>query len=254
MNAQGDTRVDVLVDYWKAQGLVPSTIRRYRQTLAAAGGLDATGEQLRAYLAAYSNPGTRAQKRMVLRTSFPLAVALGLIDSDPSRLLGKVRVPRRLPRPLTAAELALLESQAREPIRTYVTLAAYAGLRASEIARASFADLETYPGGWRLRVVGKAGHVAVVPAHAKVVAALADFRPSPKLTGNYVSKMCLVEFRRLGIPGGIHRARHSFATRCLAVSHDLLVVRDLMRHASIATTQIYTALDADAPALVVAGL
>ena len=45
---------------------------------------------------------------------------------------------------------------------------------------------------------------------------------------------------RLGVPGGIHRARHTFAMRVLQASDgDLLVVRDLLRHASVATVQHY---------------
>jgi len=250
---QDATPLDFLIQYWNGQGLAESTIRNYRRTLIDSRALDGgSSEEIRDYLARFPNPRTRATKRVVIRNACRLAIALGVLEDDPSVLVGKIRVPRSTPRPFTRAELAHLESSIREPAKTYLVLAAYAGLRACEIAQVSFADLESYPGGWLLRVVGKGSHEAVIPAHAKVVEALAAWERPEGLTANRVSQACGREFRRVGVAGGIHRARHSYGTRVYAASgHDLLVTRDLLRHASVATTQIYTAIENDRSAVVV---
>lgn len=245
----------ILSDYWISQGIKGKTIRARLRAFEDVGGLAATRESVQSYLAGFSNPRTRRLRLSMLRVTFRLAIALELIDRDPTVLIGRMRVPRSMPKPLSPSELQLLLSAASPRVQVFTTLAAYAGLRACEIAQVTFDDVESYPGGWRLRIrSGKGGHEAVVPAHPKVVAALRQWRRPEGLTANAVSKACQLEFRRLGIEGGIHRARHSYATNCLRVSGDILVVRDLMRHASVATTQIYTALADDRPASVIAAL
>lgn len=260
---QGDTPFyHELARHWLAQGLAERTVAARLREARKVGGPSASKESIEVYLASLQAPSTRRLRLSMLKTTYRLAVGLELVERDPTLLIGRVRVPRSLPKPLSRSELDRLLTQAREPARSYLILGAYAGLRACEIAAVRCTDLESYPGGWVLRIRnGKGGHEGLVPAHPKVVEVLGrDFFGALKTgqeihrTANGVSKCVGYEMKRLGIPGGIHRARHTFGTNSLAASGDLLVVRDLLRHASIATTQIYTALDQEKPAAVVAML
>lgn len=252
MGVQDATPEYHLINHWRAQGIAEETIRTRIKAFHAVGGAEASTDAIYRYLAGFSNPRTRALRLSLLRSSFRLGVTLGLWEKDPTLLVGRVRIPRSLPKPLTQPELELLLREAREPVRSYVLLAAYAGLRAHEIARVRRSDLESYPGGWRLRVQGKGGHVDLIAAHAKVVELLSHWSPPPGARGNTVTQAAAREMKRLGITPGIHRARHSFATRALAACNDLLVVRDLMRHTNVGTTQIYTALADERPGAVIA--
>lgn len=126
-----------------------------------------------------------------------------------------------------------------------VTLALYAGLRAQELADLRGEQLERWTQGWALRIMGKGDVVATIPAHPKVVEIVRGVAGPvfPGATANSISHKGLRLFREVGLEGGIHRCRHTFATRALEASgNDLLCVRDLMRHASVSTTQVYTKL------------
>lgn len=248
MTRQDDTPAIVLSNYWFGQGLKPNTIAQRLRAFEAVGGVNATPASVQRHLATFTAPYTKRTVLSQLRITYRLAVAFELIAKDPTALVGRVRVPRRVPRPVSKSELELLLAATKPPVSCYITLAAYAGLRMSEIAAVRRSDLETYPGGWRLRVVGKGGHAAVIPAHYKIVELLSRWEPAEGLTGNAVGKACERAFRKHGLEGGIHRIRHSYATRLLEACHDIYVVRDLMRHDSIATTQIYAQLDDDKPA------
>lgn len=239
--------------HWQSQGLARRTIEARLRAFHRVGGQQATKDSVEAYLACYASPRTRRLHLSMLRTTFRLAVGMELMERDPTALIGRVRVPRSLPKPLNKREVDHLLAQMREPSRTYLVLGLYAGLRACEIAAVTVNDLESYPGGWRLRVVGKGGHQGLIPAHKNVIEALSNWQRPATLTPNAVTQAVRHEFARLGVTGGVHRARHTFATNALiAADHDLLVVRDLLRHSSVATTQVYTALVQDRPANVVA--
>lgn len=254
MTPQGDTPLEWrIAAHWKSQGLAARTIEARLRAFRRAGGMNATKDSVEAYLACYASARTRRLHLSMLRTTYRIAVGMALMERDPTALIGRVRVPRSLPKPLNKNEVALALDQMKEPARTYLVLGLYAGLRACEIATVSVANLESYPGGWRLRVVGKGGHEGLVPAHKNVVEALSRWQRPDRLTANAVTQAVRYEFHRLGIEGGVHRARHTFATNALAAAdNDLLVVRDLLRHSSVATTQVYTALVEDRPANVVA--
>lgn len=168
-----------------------------------------------------------------------------ILDWDPSAGLARPRLPRTAPRPVTTAELAFALEHAAEPWRTYVLLAAYAGLRACEIATIRREDITEDT----ITVRGKGGVVACVPTHPAIWRAVQASPRGPiarKLTGgqpdaDYVSVLTARYLRQIGLPGvSLHRFRHWLGTHSLRSGGNLRVTQELLRHSSPATTAIYT--------------
>jgi integrase/recombinase XerD len=250
MNIARTAHEGELVRMWTVAGLQRQTIAIRLSIYRRVGEEHATRESIEQVLAGLRHPTTKAMYLSHLRLTYRALIERELIQRDPTIGIPSPRRPRRVPRPVSPVELDMLLTLAREPVRSWVILAAFAGLRASEIAGLRGDDLEQHDGGWTLRIRGKGGHVGLVPAHDQVYVVMSRHGPGPiwPLTPSWVSKKASAEFRRIGISGGIHRCRHSFATRALAAADgDLLVVRDLMRHASVQTTQIYTQLADERP-------
>jgi len=105
-----------------------------------------------------------------------------------------------------------------------------------------------------LFVTGKGGQEATVPTHpdlwllAGSYPATGYWFPSPSgghiLAGTVGIRVGRL-FRRHGIEGSIHRTRHTYGTRLLRSGANIRVVQTLLRHASLATTEMYTAVDED---------
>lgn len=172
--------------------------------------------------------------------------------TDAMATLPRPRQPRSTPRPITTEQLrALLALPLRRRTRAMVMLAALAGLRAHEIAKLKGQDVDA--DARTLYVIGKGGHAATLPLHPD----LADLARTMPIHGwwfpadgrrpgehiysrvvvNTISRSC----KRAGIPGGTaHRLRHWYGTNLVTAGADLRTVQSLLRHESLASTQIYT--------------
>ncbi|MBD3677784.1 MAG: tyrosine recombinase XerC [Rhodobacteraceae bacterium] len=191
---------------------------------------------------------------------------------DPTPVLS-ARAPkfqRKLPRPVPEAAardlLDTVEMQAREPWvaardLAVVTLLWGCGLRISEALGLTGTD---YPLPEVMRITGKGGKERLVPvigpardAVAHYVA-LTPWKPEPKaplfrgvrggaLGPRPVQKVMEVARMQLGLPSTAtpHALRHSFATHLLSAGGDLRAIQELLGHASLSTTQAYTAVDTD---------
>ena len=161
----------------------------------------------------------------------------------------------RLPDYLEPDELDALLAAAPPVHRLYFLLCARAGLRASEAAALRDEDII-----WRdgepaiLHVIGKGDKEALLPLAPSLRCSLPVFtQPGQRgwlfsgykgkhLTRGAASFWLLADAERAGIPrrkAHIHSLRHSFATHLLRAGVDLVTIRELMRHASLASTQIY---------------
>lgn len=252
--SEGSRRV--LRATWETAALAPKTISGRLRAFDRAGGDAATRESVSAYLLTLEGLATRRGRLSDLRCAYRILIHLGLMGSDPTIGMPRVKAPRWSPRPLTVDEVGLLMDVRDEELSAWFRLALYAGLRASEIASLEADQLERWDAGWALRIVGKGRVEAVIPAHELVVEIMRHRtgRLWP-ITANTVTQRARYFMHLHGMKGGIHRCRHTFATRALAASDgDLLVVRDLLRHASVATTQIYTQIPRGKPFEVVARL
>lgn len=176
----------------------------------------------------------------------------GIIDKDPMINLSRPKVPKRSPRPAPLEIYARIQAEAHPRWRVATALARYAGLRASEISRATREDVDER----QIRVRGKGGRVDVLPVHPAVWALVegappghlvisAGDRPfSPSgISGAFGRDMRAAGYPR---PLGLHMFRHLYATSLLrgkehgGAGANLRVTQELMRHASPATTAVYT--------------
>lgn len=158
---------------------------------------------------------------------------------DPTRYLTRPVVRRRLPRPVSAAVVEHALSVASQPAVTWLGLAAWAGLRRSEIAALRPADVWHEAGRLTLRVAGKGGRERVVPVPERLAQLMAGYE-WPTVSGDTVYRAVRESLAAAGEPTGApHRLRHSYATDVYAASTDLLAVAQLLGHASVATTQVY---------------
>lgn len=193
---------------------------------------------------ASSTKGTYAAR---VRSIFKALRKMGLIDNQADLDLPAVRKKRGLPHPLTPGEAQLLMTKAEQPMRDWFIIGCKAGLRAMEVANLRGVDLEQVDDGYILRVAGKGGTDLSIPVADIVAETILSYETSGKIwkvTPNRLTKLASAEMKRLGIPKKtFHACRHFFATNMLEKSNgDLLAVRDLMRHSSVATTQVYTQL------------
>lgn len=185
----------------------------------------------------------------------------GGMDTDPTTDIVRPKLRKTLPRPISDDDLAFVLSVAPAEIRTWLTLAAYAGLRCAEIAGLQRDDVIGDAG--LLRIVGKGGKERLVPMHPMVVDALADW-PAPRSGGHLfrrpqggpwppalLSRRGSVFMHDVGVNATMHQLRHWFGTRTYQASKDLRVVQELLGHSSPTTTAIYTAFsDEDSRAAV----
>ena len=203
---------------------------------------------------------TRATWRASLSGFFKWANGMGHLPTNPAAMLATVRVPHGQPKP--ASDAALEFASTRLDMRTglMLELGRRAGLRCMEIATlrrehviAETVTKVTKKGKkkkstiYTLRITGKGGKTRPVPIAEDLGVKLLALQPGPIFKGRidghispaYVSKL-LSSVLPAGVTG--HKLRHRFATDAYRNSgHDLLAVKDLLGHASVATTQGYAA-------------
>jgi len=232
-----------------------------------------TETDLRAYLADAANRKcgnrTRARKLAAIRGFYRfLARRHGGTCTAPATIStprAKPRLPRAL-KAVDATQIARSIGEGRDELRwaardeALFTLLYGAGLRISEALGLTVGDSRA-PGGV-IRVTGKGGKqrlVPILPVVAERLALWVALHPgggnaaSPLFVGARggvlnaaVAQKTLRDYRRLnGMPEHAtpHALRHSFATHLLEGGADLRAIQDLLGHASLSTTQVYTAVD-----------
>ena len=238
-----------LQDRYKAQGFGDNLFRNDWNLVLRVGvhPQQATVEDLQKAILRANSQATRANYASRLKSVYKALRKMNLIDNRPDEDLPDVKKKRGLPHPLTRGEAQLLMTEARMPMRHWFILGCCAGLRAMEVSKLRGLDLEEAEGGYILRVYGKGGTDLAVPVAPIVADLIKSYGTRDRLfsvTPNKLSSRASKEMKRLGIPKKtFHSCRHYFATTMLEKSGgDLLAVRDLMRHSSVETTQVYTQL------------
>jgi len=251
-----DTLLADFLDSMRTAGLSERTIERRRDSLRLLdrelpyGLAGSSYEELAAALARPDrwSPQTRASYTGDVRAFFRFACDPldPRLDFDPSAYLKQPKIPRRLPRPVSTEELAVILGGAIEPYRFWSALAAYAGLRCCEIARL---DREHITAD-RIAVMGKGAKAATVPTHKVIWEAAQQLPPGPiapgkrheRLTPRDVSSDASNHFQvDLGLAGvTMHRLRHWYGTSVHELYGDLRLTQELLRHSSPATTAVYT--------------
>lgn len=257
------------------RGAAANTMAAYRRDLEGAeellGDLAAADRDALASLsAAWSAlaPSTVSRKASALRQFYGFLVDEGLRGDDPSSALPRPATRRPLPKILSHAEVEALFSRAeleaetdtQLPVRLLALLELLygSGLRATELVSL---PLSAVPRDAPfLTVTGKGGQQRMVPVSGRARQALGRWLELRPPTGKFLfpsgarhlSRIRLYQLlkdlaRRAGLdPAKVspHVLRHAFATHLLEGGADLRVLQTLLGHADIATTQIYTHVDA----------
>jgi integrase/recombinase XerC len=236
--------------------LTPADIRAF---MAARRGTGAGNRSLMRALA-----GTRSFARFLERNGKGKVGALAAVRTP--------KLPKTLPKPLAASaakEMTGIDARAGEERETWVlardaavlALLYGSGLRISEALGLKRKDAN---GGDALTVLGKGSKTRMVPVLPQVAKAIADYialcpydlpPDGPLFVGARggplsprIVQLAMAHLRgALGLPDSAtpHALRHSFATHLLARGGDLRAIQELLGHASLSTTQIYTAVDAE---------
>ncbi len=241
------------------EGVGHRVLRRYAAHLAAArrDGGRALSRQ------------TVARKLAAIRSFYGHMVERGTLDQNPADLVPSPRRPRGLPRALRADEVARLLDRipARTPLerrdRALFEIAYSCGLRCEEIVNLDLDSVDF--DAEELRVLGKGSKTRIVPigepAQAALERYLATARPplvkdrsetalfisksGRRLSPSDVRRRLRVWLRTASLAGRIspHVLRHSFATHLLEGGADLRTIQELLGHASLSTTQLYTRVE-----------
>ncbi len=208
------------------------------------------------------SPRSIARRLSALRRFFKHARRQGWSDRDPTQGVQAPKIQRKLPETLDMDQvLALLDLPTDTPLairdRAMLEMFYASGLRVSELAQLCWRDLDQAQG--LVRVLGKGQKQRLVPVGRHALKALAQWQAhqAPQaervftnlagrpLTTRALQKRVAHWSQRQGLDQRVHphQLRHSFASHILQSSGDLRAVQELLGHANLSTTQIYTHLD-----------
>ena len=227
--------------------------------------------EVRAYLAMMRNSGysksTIARKLAALRSFYKFLVRTEAVQASPVSVIRTPRQDKRLPKCLDVEEMeallaapdatTLLGARDRAILETIYS----AGLRIGELVALNVSDIDEF--SQALRIQGKGKKERIVPLGSKALggvdaylvkrneafgkgknAALFVNRRGQRLTSRSIRRALDKHVKAAGIAQSIspHALRHSFATHMLDAGADLRSVQEMLGHASLSTTQIYTHL------------
>jgi integrase/recombinase XerD len=266
------------------RGLSRNTLDAYRTDLLQLGrflekretsALEVTPADIADFLESLAKGGSSAatihRKSACLRSFYRHLRRDGLLDTDPTATLSTPRRSRKLPHVLTRGEIEKLLSQPRgtEPAalrdRALLEVMYACGLRASEAIGLELMDIDLQEGVLRAR--GKGSKERVVPIGQAALKALRIYleRGRPGLVKGAPEAHLFVNFRggsltrqglykivrRHATTAGLaermspHTLRHTFATHLLSGGCDLRSVQEMLGHADVSTTQLYTHLSSE---------
>jgi site-specific recombinase XerD len=215
-------------------------------------------------------PATVARKLAAIRGLFDFLVRTERVGQNPADLVSSPKREEKLPQVLSMEQMrSLLEGiPARTPLelrdRAMLELAYSCGLRCEEIVNLDLGalDFETE----QLRVLGKGSKERLLPVGEPAQRALQRYgergrhalaadpreqalflsKSGRRLSNSDVTRRLGLWVREAALAAGVspHSLRHSFATHLLEGGADLRVIQELLGHASISTTQVYTRVDA----------
>ena len=246
------------------------SLQRLREFLAAQGVTrwrEARGEQIQALVAkshrAGLSPGSLRDMLSAYRSFYRWLAREGEVAVNPAIAVRSPKAPRKLPQVLDVDEVgALLDFPTNDPEsvrdRALLELLYSSGLRVSELTSVRWRDLDMDEG--LIRVTGKGSKTRIVPVGGKAIAALQALREQDRpgaddvLVRGRLGKPLTpaavrTRLKRRAKDQGVwkrvypHLLRHSCASHVLESSGDLRAVQELLGHADIGTTQIYTHLD-----------
>jgi integrase/recombinase XerD len=212
---------------------------------------------------------TRARKLAAARSFFKFLTTENIIKEDPTHNMESLNVGRSLPKPITINQVkALLDQPAKSSTpeakrdEAMLQLLYASGMRVSELMALNVEDVNTLEGD--VRVFGKGHKERIIPIHQQAGKIVDQYvgQARPQLAHNKDEKAMFLNRRgerltrqgfwqilkqyakQAGLTAAVtpHTLRHSFATHMLSGGADLRAVQELLGHANISTTQVYTHL------------
>ena len=264
------------------RGYSPNTVEAYKHDLdwllsyLAQEGVDPLSvklEDLEHFAAMLADHGisAKSQARILsgVRSFYRYLVLDGYLDVDPTELLESPHLPQHLPEYLSTEEVDALENSidltSNEGHRNRAIIEVFfsCGLRVSELPNLKLSDLFLSQGF--IRVNGKGGKQRLVPISERAIHELElwfddrrqmEIKPGEEdyvflnRRGHHLTRtMILIMVKRQAEAAGIkktispHTLRHSFATALLKGGADLRIIQELLGHADVGTTEIYTHMD-----------
>lgn len=216
-----------------------------------------------------NSPSSVERKVSAIRSFFSYLVRKGLATQNPAKLVRTPKKEKHLPVFLSVDEvfnLVDVKDSEKNPLRVrdraILELLYSSGLRVSELAGATLADLSM--GEAIMRVRGKGNKERIVPVGSKALSALGEYldiretlKPASDRIflnsrgGGITTRSLARIIKKYGLVSGIsknvspHVLRHSFATHLLAGGADLRAIQEMLGHASLSTTQRYTHLSVE---------
>jgi integrase/recombinase XerD len=213
---------------------------------------------------------TIARKVAAARSFFGFLVAEGITKTDPTENMSSPSVGKALPKPIPINQVRLLLEQPAKLStaeakrdRTMLELLYASGMRISEMVALNLGDVNT-EGDYYVRCFGKGRKERIIPLYEQIALTIKEYieETRPQLAHNKKEEALFLNARgeRLTRQGfwqklkeyaksaGLdtkispHTLRHSFATHMLGGGADLRSVQELLGHANISTTQVYTHL------------
>jgi site-specific recombinase XerD len=248
-----------LVAWVEPQGLGPGDVR-HRDVRRYAAGLSSAG----------AAPATVARKLAAIRGLYGFLVRTERAGQNPAELVSSPKRSEKLPNVLSTEQMRTLLERipAHTPLelrdRAMLELAYSCGLRCEEIVNLDedAIDFESE----QLRVLGKGSKERILPVGAPAQNALRRYlergrralaadpreralflsKSGRRLSNSDVTRRLGLWTREAALAAGVspHSLRHSFATHLLEGGADLRTIQELLGHASISTTQVYTRVDA----------
>ena len=206
------------------------------------------------------SPNSIMRKIASLRGFFKWACANEKTKSNPTLTLEQPKIPQKLPKVMTAEEInSILNQDLSKLHRVIIELLYGCGLRVSELVNLKINDFDL--NGKYLECTGKGSKDRIVPLGKKAISAIKNYLPEREYNlqkYNLQSKQLLInekgkqvtrqevytfiheQGKKLHKAISPHTLRHTFATHLLENGADLRIVQELLGHASISNTQIYT--------------
>ena len=215
---------------------------------------------------------TLARKVAAAKSFFNFMVNEGKLKGNPTENLSAIKVGRSLPKPISVSEIRLLLEQPAKSStpdgkrdRAILELLYASGMRVSELVSLDTVDIDIQTG--YVKCFGKGHKERLIPIYQRAVQSVSDYIKDarPHLMHNSKQKALFLNHRgerltrqglwqilkgyakAVGLEKEItpHTLRHSFATHMLDGGADLRIVQELLGHANISTTQIYTHLTSE---------
>ncbi len=217
-----------------------------------------TTMQLITWLGTFPGPSTRDSYYSIQLAWHAWLRNVDLRTDDPTKRIPRPKVPRRRPHPTSTAQIEkVLASRMHRRTRAMILLAAYQGLRASEVAAVQGRDIDLDEN--TIRVLGKGGIEDWLPLHPAIADLATGFPrrswwfrsyadPTRHVHGNTVSDVVSKAMHRAGVDATAHDLRHWFGTELVRSGADLRTAQTLLRHGNLQTTAIYVAVASSARA------